>query len=104
MRLTQTIAGHTFSGEVTPLPGCPDVAVSHAVYSHSGKGTGQAKVANALRNAQVWGLGYSCLLCTVDEENVAQIKVLTSNLWRECGRFNNRRTGHTVVIFMKELT
>ena len=104
MRLVQHIGTQaTFSGEATPLPGCPDIVVSHGVYSHYGKGTGVGRVANLLRTRQLRDLGYSAVICTVNAGNSAQLKILRDTGWHETSAFRNRRTGSDIITFMYTL-
>lgn len=92
-----------YSGEVTPLPGCPDVAVSHAVYSHTGPGGGRGKLANAMRSHQIYDLGYSAIVCTAEATNLAQLAILEAEKWQRVARFKSRRTGHALYLYIKEL-
>ena len=101
---SQVPAGITFSGEVTPLPGCPDIAVSHAVYCHSGAGSGGGKQANRLRCEQIKALGYSAVMCTVVSTNEAQLRILRDLGWQEVAiPVSNKRTGSSILVFIKQL-
>lgn len=103
MRLTQNAGDAVFSGEATPLPGNPDIVVSHGVYSHKGTRTGAGKLANDLRTAQLEALGYSAAICTVSSTNVAQIKILTACGWRCAATLVSKRTCNTIHLFVKDL-
>lgn len=92
-----------YTGEVTPMPGCPDLAVSHAVYHMEGN-SGFGKRANRQRCLQLARLGYSAVICTVEAGNGKQLTILREEGWHESPPFRNRRTGHDVIVFMKGLT
>ena len=104
MRLTQVFSDDqesVYSGEVTPLPGCPDVAVSHALFVDGPGGYG--KKANKERCEQLTRLGYSAVVCTVCSSNEPQLVILESEGWTKVGHFNNRRTRNTLYFFIKQL-
>lgn len=108
MRLTQRIVKDDFvavyySGEVTPLPGCPDIAVSHGLYCHNGPGSGAGHKAAQERMLQIKELGYSAVLCTVVVDNHAQIKILTKAGYHIGKSVYNRRTKNHIVVCYKEL-
>lgn len=109
MRLVQQIKrwrepSVSFSGEASPLPGTPDVVVSHGVYSHNGIGTGAGRRANRMRLRQLYDLGYSAVMCTVDASNAQQINILRKEGWIESAAFISRRTQHGVVVFFRVLS
>ena len=89
---------NVYVGSVTDLPGCPDIAVSHAVYKLLGN-TPAGEDANRIRLKQLQELGYSGVLCTVNDSNRRQIEILESNGWTKCDSFLNMRTDHTVSIY-----
>lgn len=93
-----------FSGCVTPLPGCPDVAVSHAVYRHENSEDGYGRRANAMRLRQLKELGYSVVICTVDRANKRQIAILRGEGWQCVQSFHNKRTNNVVDIWFKYLS
>jgi RimJ/RimL family protein N-acetyltransferase len=88
-------------GELTSLPGCSQVVVSHSVYvpkDHRGNGVGTK--ANLERQRIVFDeFGYDMMICTVDRENVAQRHLLASTGWKLCEAFDSRKTGHTVELW-----
>jgi hypothetical protein len=103
VRLTQEpLGGSKYTGEVTPLPGCPDMAVSHAVYRMTGTGM-FGKAANLERLQQLRDLGYSAVMCTVENNNVRQMSIMLGCGWQACGVFLNKRTQHHVALFFHEL-
>lgn len=91
-----------YSGLITPLPGCPDIAVSHALYLSNGPG-GKGKEANKKRLKQLKKLGFSAVLCTVDNNNAKQKEILKTNNWIEIPNIYNRRTKHTISLYIKHL-
>lgn len=96
-------AAATYSGELTPMPGCPDIAISHAVYCHQGKGGGYGKLANIERMRQARELGYSGMICTVEVGNERQHAILIASGWVKGGEVLNRRTGHYLVTYSVSL-
>lgn len=84
-------------GELTTLPGCTQVGVSHSVFNTGEKGMGLGKKANAARRKEAFeNLGYDCLICTVESTNKVQIRVLRRNGWEFITQFTSRKTGHIV--------
>jgi RimJ/RimL family protein N-acetyltransferase len=98
--MTRVKIGPSF-GELTSLPGCSQVVVSHGVFvpkEHRGKGEG--KSANVARLRHIWDeLGYDYALCTVESTNVAQLAILTNNGWTRLAEFMSSRTGHLVYLY-----
>lgn len=92
-----------FVGEVTSLPGCADVAVSHAMFCQSGKGRGNAAKAARMRLHQMQELGYMAVICTVVEGNVAQEKTLERTGYTKLMSYKSQRTGNTVWLWGREL-
>jgi hypothetical protein len=69
--------------ELTSLPGSSQVVVSHGVYlPEELRGQGIGTAANIERQRIAFDeLGYDMMICTVSEENEAQIKVLAKAGW-----------------------
>lgn len=88
-------------GELTSLPGCSQVVVSHGVYlPEEERGKGKGTAANRTRQKLAFfDLGYDLMLCTVDASNEAQRKTLTKTGWWVLTDFPSRRTGHTVELW-----
>lgn len=108
MRLTQRVVNKDFvglyySGEISPMPGCPDIAISHAVYCHNGSGGGGGRKAMQQRLLQIKELGYSAVMCTVADTNSIQIAILEKEGWTIGPRILNKRTHNHVRICHKEL-
>lgn len=91
-----------FTGHITPLAGCPDVAISHNVWTET-PGSGCGAEANLVRCRQLKETGYSAVICTVNVDNQAQKKILLKTGWSFGLSFHSRRTGHKVEIWTKEL-
>ena len=88
-------------GEITSLPGCSQIGVSHAVFSPvPGKGK-QAHTERLEHMKEVLGYDYS--LCTVDASNLRQKNILNYNHWEHLSSFTSTKTKHTVEIWGKSL-
>lgn len=92
-------------GEVDSLPGCSQIAVSHSVFvPDSLRGKGKGKLANKLRQEYFSDeLGYDYTICTVADQNEAQIQIMCDNGWTRFDTFVSRKTGNIVHIFGKQL-
>lgn len=88
-------------GELTTLPGCSQICVSHGVFlPPSERGRGKGKTANKRRQNIVFNdLGYDVLMCTVDEANKPQINILQNNGWKKSFSFVSRKTGNSVAVY-----
>lgn len=88
-------------GEIDTLPGCTQVAVSHAVFvpiTNRGKGAGKAAQAARLSVLKE-GLGYDYAVCTVDLANARQLHILEEAGWKHLDSFPSSKTGHNVALF-----
>ena len=86
--------------EVTTLPGCPQVAVSHSVFvrpEHRGKGHGSGNHLARLKRYKE--LHYDCVICTVAATNVREQAILKKNGWKCLSEFHSTNTGHGVQIW-----
>jgi hypothetical protein len=89
-------------GELTSLPGCSQVAVSHSVFVPEGRDKGAGRNANKERCRIAFEeLGYDGLLCTVADNNAAQIKIMEANGWEYLTGFLSRKTGNGVSLYFK---
>ena len=87
-------------GELTTLPGCSQVAVSHAVFvQRNERGKGKGTAANLSRRILAGELGYDLMICTVDAANSAEIAVLGKAGWHPLTSFVSSKTGHTVEVW-----
>jgi predicted GNAT superfamily acetyltransferase len=86
--------------ELTPLPGCGQVVVSHASFIYEEKrGKGAGKAAHARRLSVIEKLGYDFALCTVVKGNEAQERILAGAGWKELASFKSSYTKNTVLIY-----
>ena len=91
-------------GEVSDMPGCFQVAISHYVWMPPEmRGKGHGKAVHARRIDMFKEMGYDYVLCTVESTNAAQIKILKSNGWNVLDSFTSAKTGHAVLICGKLL-
>ena len=91
-------------GELTTLPGCSQVAVSHGVTIHQDhRGKGLASVKSEDRFNLARKLGYDLLICTCDESNLPQVKTLLKTGWIKVYIFKSSRTENSVGLWMKSL-
>ena len=93
----------TFS--MSEFPGCCGIVISHntTVYKkYEGKGINtflqEIKEDIAVSN------GYSKMLATVVSTNEAEIHILEKAGWRKALEFVNKRTGNTVLTYLKDIT
>lgn len=89
-------------GEITTMPGCTQVGISHAVFSRK-RGSGMAAEANKKRTDAMYEMGYDYALCTVDAANDAQIAILRKNGWECLDVFASTKTNHNVCLYGKAL-
>lgn len=90
--------------ELTTLPGCSQVVVSHDMYlstKHRGKGLAKEFAEHRYHCARYQN--YDAMICTVDTANIPQIKTLEATGWQFANRFVSSKTGHTVAIYTKVL-
>lgn len=93
------------SYQLTELPGCDQVVVSHGAFVPThirGKGIGDR--AHKHRLSHIKELGFDYAVCTVDAANVAQIKILTKNGWHKLQEFVSSKTAHTVQLWGVTIT
>lgn len=89
-------------GELTSLPGCSQIAVSHDVFSLD-KNAGRGSESNQERLNLCSNLGYDVVMCSVNSKNEKQLKILSNNDWSFAFDFLSSKTGHTVSVFYKRL-
>ena len=90
-------------GEITSLPGCSQIAVSHSVFLPlSQRGKDLAIPANKERQSFCFNeMLYDYMLCTINTDNKAQKRVLEKTGWRKLDSFVSRKTQHLVEIWGK---
>lgn len=90
--------------EIDSLPGCSQVAVSHAMFiAPEFRGQHRSYEEGARRIQQLEALEYDYALATVDLTNRAQIKQLIKNGWTCLNVFNSSRTGNAIGIYGRHL-
>lgn len=91
-------------GEIDNLPGCSQVAVFHSVFvREQDRGKGIGRSAHAFRLQEAKDLGYNLVMCTVNEKNIAEIKILKEYGWKEATSFDSTKTGNSVLLFTKHI-
>ena len=91
-------------GEIDSLPGCSQIAVSHAVFCNpTARNCGFGNQAHKERLALMKKLGYDFAVCTVDLSNKYQISILEEHDWDLLAEFDSSKTGHEVGIYGKQL-
>lgn len=94
MRFTSAF-GHY---ELNPFPGSNQITVkNHAFVNIKGQGNGSKQHFES--NEKAAELGYDYMLCTVREDNVAQIHILTAHGWNFFDSFLSTETGNVVQIW-----
>lgn len=78
--------------EISPFPGCNQIAVSHSVFNlpNADFGFGHAHMRERL--ALLKSLGYDVVVCTVLDDNVKQEKILMHAGWIPDFWFFNKKT------------
>ena len=89
-------------GEITTMPGCTQVGISHAVFSKN-PGKGNGALANEARQKFMSDMGYNYALCTVDAANNRQISIMDKMGWRLLDTFWSSKTGHNVRLYGRVL-
>jgi len=84
------------------LYGCKGILVSHSMLvSPEYRSRGIASKLQNVKERIAKDLQVSMLLATVTEDNAAQKKVIKD--WKCIEKFNNKKTGNNVEVFMKRL-
>lgn len=87
-------------GELTSLPGCSQIVVSHGVFvARNERRKGLGTTAGLARRKLIAELGYDLMLCTVDASNSAQLAVLGKTGWHQLTSFISSKTGHTLELW-----
>lgn len=90
--------------ELNKFPGCNQIVVSnHAFIYPTKRGNGHGNNNHKLRIQRAKFMGYDYLLCTVKSDNIAELKILIKNKFKELDEFLNTETGNKVKIFGKQL-
>ena len=73
---------------VSPLPGQPQVAVTHAFFVHPAmRGKGYGKAMKAAQMAVLSACAFDYGICTVRSDNAAQKAILSGAGWRHLDTF-----------------
>lgn len=92
-------------GEITSLPGNPQVVVTYAGFvPMSMRGNGVGSASHAARLLLMQQLGYDYALATVDMANTAQIRIMRKYEWDVLATFKSSKTGNTIALFGKQLS
>lgn len=90
--------------ELYQMPHCCGICVSTASnVSPKFQKLGVATLLNQFRQDLALNLGYSIILCTDCDKNLAQKKVLQKNGWQDIFKFTNKRTRNVLNISVKQL-
>jgi GNAT superfamily N-acetyltransferase len=88
---------------IDSLPGCDQVAVSHSVFLFPRfRGKGHGKQFSSHRRDVTRQLGFDYVLCTVAEDNEAQLATMGED-WIELGSFYSKKTSRVVLLFGMEI-
>jgi RimJ/RimL family protein N-acetyltransferase len=90
-------------GEIDSLPGCSQVAVFHSVFNPGEKAKGVGRLAHDARLQEAHHLGYDVAMCTVNMENIPQLRILEKAGWTNVTSFKSSKTGHTVGVFFRDV-
>jgi len=86
------------------LPGCCAFCLSHGVrVATECQLRGVNTIAMRMRERIAEWAGYSAIICTDVEKNVAQRKTLARNGWKDIYDVVNARTGNNVIVSVKRL-
>lgn len=89
---------------LTQLPGCCGVVVSHGSWLDPNKrGIGLGEYFHKERLNLAEYLGYSCMVATTTDQNKAEQHILEKNGWKKVHTFENYRTGNVVQIWIKDI-
>jgi len=91
-------------GDITPLPGCNQVAVSHGVFTvpHM-RGVGRGYGYMGERLDRMTELGYDYVLATVIRDNEPQIRLMRRHALQELSSFMSSYSGKEIVLFGRGL-
>jgi RimJ/RimL family protein N-acetyltransferase len=105
--MTMRLSSHNGKAvaEVTTLPGCGQIAVLHnSNVAPAARGSGIGLEAHTQRLERLRDeFLYDMAVCTVDEANTAQIKIMERAGWERVKTFTSSRTGHTVSLWTRVL-
>lgn len=93
------------SCEISDLPGCDQIAVSHSAFilpelRHKGYGSYN----HLARLHRMHDMHYDLALCTTRADNLPQIRILAKNGWKRLYSFNSKKTGSHVILWVRDLS
>lgn len=90
---------------LTQLPGCCGVVVSNGAWIEGNvRGNGLGDYFHRERISLSEFMGYTVMMCTTVSSNEAENHILEKNDWKKVHTFQNKRTGNTVFIWIKDIT
>lgn len=90
--------------ELNPFPGCNQICISnHAFIYPDKRGQGMGQRQHLERLAKAKELGYDMIVCTVRDDNPAEIHILEKNGWTWQTNFLNKETGHCISLYTRGL-
>ena len=91
-------------GALTELPGCASVVVSHGAYMPKcNRGRGRGGEAHRARLQAAAQRGYDYTICTVRDDNAAQITILMNNGWTQLDCYKSSASDIDILIWGREL-
>lgn len=100
MRFTNQVGAF----ELASMPGCPQVGIVKSVFIlPESRGQGHGRTQHEWQLTELKRALYDYAMCTVRADNEPQIRILERNGWARLISFNNRATGHEVLIFGRQL-
>ena len=91
-------------GEISTLPGCGQIGVFHSAFvlpAFRNNGIGKDAHLDRLKCAS--DALYDYALCSVQQNNSAQIQILESTGWKKLSEFTSRKTGHVVYLYGRNI-
>lgn len=90
--------------ELDELPGCPQVAVSHAVFIRPfARGHGYGKAQHTARLKKLSELGFDYVICTVRSDNIREIDILTRNQWKPLAQFMSSASEGSIELWGRKI-
>ena len=81
-----------------------DVVISHgALVYEEHRGQGEGSKLHKVRLRKIKQLGYSYTICTVNSDNIPQIKILENNSWIRLSKFISKCSNHKIYLYGKKI-
>lgn len=88
------------SWQLEPLPGCCGVVIStNAIIESKYRRKGLGLFFNSIRKTLATLMDYGQIICTVNDTNIYEIKILKKNGWKLISSFTNPKTTHSISIY-----